>query len=532
VQKTTALQELNDDSQQTLSLTFNDTAQNAIIGHLLKDPAFFIQSRGKLKPNYFNSPLSGKVYAAQLELFDEFKKMPSVSEIKNHENFVKKALPEETKRIYEHIDGCLNSTQEFTLPFLKKGLTDWLKSLLMKDFLRKSLKNYETSKVQDFFYDIGDLRRKEEDYLYEDIHRVDFSNAVEWIKDMKEDYSNTLTTGLTLLDRALLEGPLNGGLLRGDTTCLMGSTDAGKTSVMFSIMAHNLLANKNVMLMTHEGRPGDLKERLMCTMLSLMNVKENVKTFDGKPAFVNKMVLLEMIQTEQGRKRIKQAEEIMQQFLVYYPYNKPGMMVEDIEATIRRQQDKRATLTGKGFDLLVDDYPAKLSTRRASQGFLPPHLEKEVVYDYFVQLAVEFNLHSLVAVQSNREGWKQNSKSGDDHNLLGIDLIGDSYKISNIVTNFISINRSPDFANKNKMILYVCKSKNSKTGRAIVCKTAFGSRLSHADELGSVGYDNSVIFDNEIDVVMANKNNFGKILTTEELTGYSTLLETGGTLND
>lgn len=515
MQKTTVLQELSDETQENFSLTFNDEAQAAILGYLLKDPAFFIQSRGKLKPNYFISPLNGKIYGVQTLLFDEFKKMPTIAEIKNHEMVIKKVLPEETKRIYDHIEYCIEATEKFNLPFLKKGLTDWLRSLLMKDFLRKGIKNYDGGKVQDFFYDIMELRRREEDYLYEDVHRVDFSGAIEWIGEMEDNYSDCLTTGLTLLDKALLEGPEKGGILRGDTTCVMAPTGSGKTTMMFTVAAHNMLSGKDVLLLTHEGRPDDLRERIMCTMLTLMNVK------DGFNEQVNKMKLLEMIKTEQGKKRIKQAEEIFQEHLVYYPYNKPGMLVEDVEAIVRRQQDKRVTIKNKGFDLLVDDYPAKLSTRRANQGFLPPHLEKEVVYDYFVQMAVEFNLHAIVAVQTNREGFKQNAKGGDSQTLLGIDSIGDSYKISNIVTNFITINRSDDFAEKNKMILYVCKSKNSSTGRAIVCKTAFSSRLSHADGLGSIGYNNSIVFDNEADLMMADKKNHGKVFTTEQILGHS-----------
>jgi hypothetical protein len=39
--------------------------------------------------------------------------------------------------------------------------------------------------------------------------------------------------------------------------------------------------------------------------------------------------------------------------------------------------------------------------------------------------------------------------------------------------------------------------------------------------LGSIAYNNSVVFDNEADLVMSNKNNHGKVFTTEQILGHS-----------
>jgi hypothetical protein len=515
----TPIQAILDETPENLSIIFDEGAQNAILGHLLEDQKFFIQSLSKIQPKFFNNPFSHQLLDVELDLYSELKRFPTIVEIQNHGKIKAQSL-EDQIRINEHLQICLDATKKAALNFLIPRLTDWLHQLLLKKFLRESLQKYGSPAFKNVFYDLDEVRRRREEFSYEDTAEIHFNNAEEYLTDSEVVYKSALPTGLKLLDEALLEGAINGSLLPGDTTCVMSPTDGGKTTFLMTVLCQNLLVGKDCLLITHEGKPTDLRERILCCCLTLRNLHQGV----AEP-MMNKMKLIQLAKTVEGRKILKATTDLIEDRLVYYPYNRTEMVIEDVIPIIRRQQEKRVTLRGKGFDLLVSDYPSKLFSRRGSQGSMLPHVEKGYIYDQFVQLAIEFNFHSLVAVQTNREGYKTNNRNANAENsrLLTIDDVADAYVISNLVTNFISINRSPVDAQQDRVTFYVCKSKNSKTGRAIVARSAYGSRITHDEALGSIAYDDSVTFGGEMELVMADKKNNGKVMLTDDILKFGVM---------
>lgn len=522
-EKLTPVQQVMDETPDNLSIIFNEEVQNAILGYLVQDEKFFAQSLGKILPSYFNSPINHQLLDVQLELYKELKRFPTITEILNHGK-IKTQTPEEQSAVSQHLNKAFTDTKKVSLEYLKPRLTDWMHQLLLKKFLRNSLQKYGGRDFKDVFYEMNNIKKLREEFSYEDVGEISFENPEEWIKDSETNFQAALPTGLKLLDQSLLEGATVGSLLPANTTCVMSPTDGGKTSFEFTVLCHNLIAGKDVLLTTHEGSPEELRERLLCCMLTLMGLGDKITPFEDNP-FVNRLRLIHMNKSVAGRALIKYATGIISDHLVYHPYNRPGMMVEDVEPIIRRQQDKRITTRGKGFDLFVNDYPAKLGSKRGSQGFLPHHIELGYVYDYFVQMAIEFKWHCLVAVQTNREGYKTNNRNtnAETSRLLTIDDVADAYIISNLVTNFLSINRDPVSAKKDRVTFYLCKSKNSATGRAITCKSRYGCRVTHDDNLGCVGYDDSIMFGEEIDLVLNDKSNLGKVLTTKEIFQYGVI---------
>lgn len=296
-------------------------------------------------------------------------------------------------------------------------------------------------------------------------------------RDTKKD---PLLTGFDV--EYIGEGDYYGFELDGDHLYLLGDfTVTHNTTAMITMATHNVKRGKSVLFMTHEGAPEDIKRKLWCAMME-------------RP--YNELV--GMYSTEEGYKKIQLARLYMNQFLTYIPYNKPGMTVEQVEPVIRRAQEERmAKNNGQGYDLLVVDYPAKLFTERAGKGNMPRREIDRVVYDYYVQLALEYGFHSLLAIQTNRDGSKINN--GKEDRLLTMEDVSESWGVMEMASNVISINRSPLAKARNRVTFYVAKSRSSETGTAVVCNSRYDCSLTHHEKFGATWYRDQRTMEDRID---------------------------------
>ena len=310
-----------------------------------------------------------------------------------------------------------------------------------------------------------------------------------------------------------------GGLLPGDMTIVLASTDVGKSTMLMTVAAHNLLSGKSILYQTFEGVPTDLRVRLLCSIVSIQDYK-SVKPgelFTGQEG-VDKIGLFKMAQTEAGQKRLDNLVKLIDANLVYSPLNRPGMTIEDVVPIIEREQDKRLTETGKYFNLIVSDYPAKLQTRAGQTGNQQNYLSLSRIYDTYVQLAIQYRCHSLCAIQTTKEGFKINhAQKGFEERLLSPSDFAGSFDVSTLATNVISINRTAEDGAKNRAIYYVSKSKNSSTGTAVVCRTRYGQRVTHADSLGGVAYRSSSKMTGKIDAILTNPGMNGRLVEMSEI---------------
>ena len=334
----------------------------------------------------------------------------------------------------------------------------------------------------------------------------------------KDNIKNCSTTSFVI--EPIGDGDYYGFTLDKDHLYLLGDfTVTHNTTTLITIASHNILANNDVLFMTHEGGPKDIRIRVLCSILTIQNLKrfENGE-ITPDDIWVDKMALFKLNKTEQGRKRIGDIATLIDKKMIYNPYNKPGMCIEDVEPIIRRLQEERTNDLGKGFDLLISDYPAKLSTRQASHGGLQNWTAIQKVYDYYVQMAIEYHFHALTAIQTNKEGFKVNQgRKGFEKRLLTPEDVAGSYDTTCLATNIITVNRDAEAGANDRLTYNVCKAKNARTGRAIVCKTKFGCRLAHDDLLGSIAYDNQEKLDSYIDAVLSNPGFKNRVLSKNEI---------------
>ncbi|CAB4127299.1 41 helicase [uncultured Caudovirales phage] len=476
------------------TLPFFDQKQDAFVGHLLLNSNFFLQVRGKLRHEWLNDPWCSRIVKAYFHFYDRWKRPPtSVDEFKNTLEFLKEDEGTRT-RLFAKIAQATMATEVYGLDIIRSELTLWFKAREFKAYIEKASSVFneaskggkDLSKLNEAFDLIPKWNRALTEATFEEEEGVSFEDIATggFFSAQKQELEDALTFGCRLVDRKLNGDCINDcSLLRGDHTILLAPTNIGKTTAMLTTVRHNIQKGRDILFLSHEGRPKDIKSKLLQSVL-------------GK----TRAELLTIGDTEDGRKLLGAAARIMTKHVTYIPFARGGATVEDVEGVIRRAQERRIATTGKGYDLIVDDYPAKLMTSMAKGGHWAPRQIGEYVYNFFTAIGLEYNAHVLTAIQTNREGSKVNrNQKGDESRLLTLEDVAETWGAMTTATNVISFNRSPDAQAKNRATFHICKSRSGEIGWSIVTQTRFDVAMTHGDKLKATYYRGTSLMDERID---------------------------------
>ena len=467
------------------SLPFSEDKQDAILGHLLINDKFFVQCHGKIKSEWFIDDSSQRLFKLKTEFYKGFKRCPSLEELKNNKDI----LAEDVKtrnRLYAKLDLAKYKTTLFGLDALTPELTDWLHSRMFYNSLLKSRDLYNSDKFKDAYQIVKGMVKEVDDTTFNQDTEIKFDNYKQFADDKKSQYENALTFGNSNVDKLLDPDSTNGALLRGDTTVLIAPSNVGKTTVLVTIARHNVLKGRAVLWITHEGTTIDLQTKMWCSMMN-----------------VSKYELFKMIENPENYKKFDECVSWFNNYLTFIPMNKAGLTVEEVESVIRRRQEERISKYGEGYALVVDDYPAKLKTEAGKKGNSVKRNDIEDVYNYFVQLALEYNFHSLLAIQTNRDGSKINShEKGYEDRLIRMEDVAESFGSMMIATNVISINRDHVAELNDRTTFHICKSRSSIKGWAIACKSKFSNAMTHSPDLPSTWYRTRSTMSEKIDALI------------------------------
>jgi KaiC/GvpD/RAD55 family RecA-like ATPase len=468
------------------TLPMSDMKQSAILGHLIVNQRFFLVGNRQIKTNWFKNPYVSKAYGLVLDLYTLIGRQPTLAELKNHPKLCNED-PQIQQNITTAIDKSLSDAGQISLEAIKPELIDWLHSKILFDSMTKGAKLWNSAKFHDAAMILEGAIREYHDAKFEEGVEIRFDDPGTYVPQIETSKGECLTTGLKLLDSALLDGATVGGLQKGDTTVMMAPVNIGKTTSMLTIARHNIMAGKNVLLMTHEGRPDDIRLKLLKSAID-----------------ASESEVLAMYRDQEKRDRLYAFSSFIQKYCTYIPYNKAGMTVEDVIPIIRAAQEKRKLETGAGYDLLVVDYPGKLGTEIASKGNLQTRHIVDTVYEVYVQLALEYNFHSLLAIQTNREGSKVNQNRNHDNRLLTMEDVNEAWGPMTSASNVISLNRSPAAQRNNRITYFVAKSRSNEVGQAIVARTNFSHGITHSNEMGAVSYMGTKTLEETIDNYLLN----------------------------
>jgi hypothetical protein len=453
---------------QTIALPFAPAKQLAILGHCLKDRVFFQQCLAQVKPDWFGNIQHGKIWKAAGAFHVKYNHLPSSFELKTSSDINLEKEPERTS-LRVIVDESLLKSDEIGLNVIRGEMTEWYHARLFREGHDRSEKHYNAGQFGRAYAEMSDSIRSIQTNTFDEDTRVSFLDPSSWLKESEEEYQqNGLTTGLKILDAALSpDGSATPSLYKGDMTVLLAPVNVGKSSTMITVIAHNIIRQQPILFYSHEGRLTDLREKIFCCVT-------------GR----TKHELFALYKTEKGVDELNKMSRVIEKYLDYVPYNRPGMTVEQVMGDIMRRQQARKIKYGIGYQLLVSDYPAKLFTDRAKGGQLQQRNIDAIVYDQYVQSALQEGWHALVAIQTNRSGSVANR---DDERLLTMEDVAESWGVMAMATNVISLNRNVTAAQANRLTFYVAKSRSSQVGRAVVARSNYACCRTHGDWPGYGG---------------------------------------------
>lgn len=478
---TSAASEKNESSTEE-TLPFSNPKQEALMGYLLTDARFFLTARARIKAEWWGSIRLQQLWGIVTRLSTAYNRAVTPAEVGECQEMIAQDLAEVNK-FKSLIQLCLSRRTEHGLDMLQNDLTDWLhcriylaamkrSEMLFNQAAKGGGKNKErlgeafaalkvmTREIDDASFEYGTV----EEMRIEDIAgaQIDAKQAVDFGLPRLNDFLNP--EGISTEDKNA--GKMNlCGLLKGDMTVLLAPTNVGKTTAMVTTAVVNILSGRDVLLITHEGRISDIKLKIWQCMMEDTRSK-----------------LMAGLSVPKYREALEECRKIMAEHLEFMPLNKAGMTVEEVEAIIRRRQERWQTNhNGKGFDLLIDDYAAKLTTQQARGGQFQLRQIHEIVYNYFSQIALEHNVHVMTAIQTNREGSKVNNRvaKGAEARFLTMEDVMEAWGPMTTATNVISINRPPEARARHVTGFMVCKSRSSDVGVVFLAKSNFACARSH-----------------------------------------------------
>jgi replicative DNA helicase len=446
-------------------LPFDSNKQEAVLGHLLQDKTFFLQARKNIKYHWFADATMGTVWEVLLKFYADNHRTPSnVEEFKGE---FTKYSGAETTVYYQTIDRCIYMATRFGLDIVQRQCTLWLKSILVKEAALNIEYYYGRREIEQCLtYVDGKLAEIKRANFFPD-RTVSFLNTKEEIVEADaQKTQNACTTGVSEFDRAILNGNKeDGGLRIGDLTVVMAPISMGKTSFMTTVAVHNIMRGKDVLFLVHEDHPDNIRRRIL--MCALRCPERD---------------LLDWYHDPEKFGLIQEIEQKLSKHLTYIHIDKPGgTFVEDVVDLVLEKQLDHQQQKGKGFDLLMDDYPGKLLTKeRKKEDY---RIQMHFIYSQFASLAANLDLHALVAVQSNRIGSTVN-REGERPNYM--EDVSEAWGIPQIASNFITINRTDEDQRKGIIHYYVDKCRNNKRGVVVTCNSKFDCYLTHAQDLGGI----------------------------------------------
>ena len=493
----------NQDRSEELSLPFEKNKQLGILGHLIFNETFFLQVVNRIKPEWFANAAAGKVFKAKIDFYNKYHRPPSKEELLNADDWYLL----EDQRMRDRVKETIRSSEEFAkqygLDAISTELTSWMHAAIFEKAVpvAQALFNKKQTKKA---YDVMKKAVDEiNDTVFNQEHEEDFSNWRADIEQMEMEFGDAITTGSTILDKTLNPRAKSGSLLKGDMTLIITSTGGGKTSCLLTVAMANIKAGKRVCYVSLEGRSLDIKTAVRGNLLNktsneILEIKHNTKEIEA----------------------LESVSKLICRFFTFMHLRKPGLTVEEVLSVVRKKNaDLKVKNNGKGFDLIVFDYPGLLTTQEASGGKFEKRHIYDAVYLACSNFAEEMDCHVLAAVQTNRAGSKINNSVDSTPRLLTKEDILEAFGPTNHAANVITVNASPRDRAKRRLTYYIDKSRTpDTTGWAVVCKTNFLNYISHSNELGATRYRGTSTYTEQLDLLLDDHIKFddnGKPLLTE-----------------
>ena len=453
------------------SLPFSDEKQCATLGHMIVSDRFWAQVQPFVAVDWFGRAEPQKLFRALKDFREKYRRGPSFAELKE----LPMIMAEEAgvrRSLCNLVDLCGILTETYKLDALGAELSVWMQHKVIRSMwvgvdtaFRAKNMTRALELVKQAQQDLqGAALNNDPTMSWDDFGAI--------FQARQNELENGCTWGSSVVDRVLCPEAKEGALLRGDATLVCAPTNVGKTTTLLTIAGANVLRKKSVLILFHEGKDTGIYTQMWCTMLRCTRPE-----------------LMRMYADPAQRPKIAAWSQVFKRYLDLVPLQKAGLTIEEVVAFARRKQDERVARYGVGYDLIGDDYPAKLTTKQQA-GKLEHRQATQVIYQQMNALGLEFGCHTISLIQANREAAKINQRIGSkgEIRLLMATDISEASGPSHDAQNVITINREPGI--KDFVTYYIDKAKvwEGGAGHAIICRSDIAHGLSHADHLGATYY--------------------------------------------
>lgn len=475
-------------SEFNLSNALTAGQQAALVGHIKEDDSFFLQCKSYIRPEWLTGDiLVAHIYQEILRFHENYKMLPESDEELLAEPFFVSQKQQDLQKYQSTMLIINQHKSNHRLEILRPKIAEFIRTMKFKEVAKLMNVSINRNNYSGAVEKAAEAVKVYNDVDFDSKKSIDFSDAITIFNKKQEEF---MSTGSKELDKLL-----GGGLVRRENMAILAPTFTGKSRFLLTLTRHLLIQGKKVVLLTHEDNPEKIKKRLLSSILGI-GVHE-LGTYirsggsaipaypDGRYSTDNKNQLDYLNEHDSlalynlTLDNMTRAQKLLSDNLTFIHWVKAGKMdVEDVIDEVRRIYEDQKAKTGSGFDVLINDYPAKLTTRKKMD---QSRFLLSMIYEQFNLLANELNFFVAYAVQVNRGAAKQ-MKSGEAETTAGLEDVGEAYGISQNAVSAISLNRSPEDINNGTLRIAVIKARDSVSNKMLFTKSAYNECVLYGDK--------------------------------------------------
>ena len=479
---------------ETLNLSdaLTDAQQAAVVGHCFLDEEFLLKCKNHVRPEWFTGDLMvAHIYAQLIKFYEDYKMTPASTDELLAEPFFKSQNKFDFQKYSNKLLICISHAGGHNLDVLRPRLATFIKMMKFREAQKAVNQNINKHNYDTAAEISGKAIKVYNEVSFDKETAVSFADTISLWRHRDEGLENAISTGSKALDDLL-----NGGLVRGENMAVLAPTFTGKSRFLITMLRHLLVQDYKVLYITHEDNPDKIKKRIIGSIcgigqaeLDLYMKKEGINVprypLGRMPKKAEDRFNLPNWSIDEGRQlyevvlnELERARELLTKNLTFVHWVKAGHMdVENVIEEIRRLNLQEKAKTGKGFDVLINDYPARLQSKRKYE-----HDRSKLanIYNEFNILADELKLHCIYAVQVNR-GAAKLMKSGEATSAIGLEDVGEAYGISQNAISAISLSRNPDDVKADCLRISVVKARDGEPNKMVFTRAAYNECILYGD---------------------------------------------------
>jgi len=419
--------------------------QQEILGMLLNDRMFLIQTFGLLKPQYFLTNSHELICTCLFSYFKSYSEIPSefiLSEL------IREKVEDQSLRVryLADLQYCSNayvpgaSSRDFNV----KKITQFAKEQALREAISKSMELIYKREDDSRWNKIEDIFRQAlaVDISY-DVGLEYFTTIDERYERMRNQIkcNEVFVTGFDEIDAKISHG----GLKRGEIGAYLGLPGVGKSNFLCKAAVTNLKRNKKVLYVSLELNQDKLGARID-SILAGMDMRNIPDPPDGQI----------LIPEQMGRS----TEDIIKNYIQSnFPNKDKHLMLKQFPAGTLTISSLRAYLSQiafRGFkpDMMILDYVGEMKDYEG----LKTYESRQLIVRDLRGIAVEENICVFTALQANRSGREQQKENYIDDSALG-----DSFGQARPLDALWSINHDDNDKKFGVGRLYIVKHRDGES---------------------------------------------------------------------